>query len=189
MSTRIEFPSAPVYPRRADGCIAGRSRRLSARHKNHDHGPSLAGLGKEHAVTRLYGLARLRGVILMLGLLATVTGLMTLLASAQPQQNLLAQIPLQQQQNGHQQLPPLLDEARVPRPDTPPTLNDKQEKRILHANFEKSKRDAAELATLAKQLREELSKPNVDVLSLEVVNRADKIERLAKKIREETKGY
>ena len=59
----------------------------------------------------------------------------------------------------------------------------------MHANFEKSKSDAAELAALAKALREELNKPNVNVLSLEVINRAEKIEKLAKKIREETKGY
>jgi len=58
-----------------------------------------------------------------------------------------------------------------------------------HANLEMSKSDAAELAALAKGLREELDKPNVDVLSLEVMNRIDKIEKLAKKIREETKGF
>jgi hypothetical protein len=59
----------------------------------------------------------------------------------------------------------------------------------MHANFAKSKTDAAELADLAKGLREELDKPNVNVLSFEVINRAEKIEKLAKKIREETKGF
>jgi hypothetical protein len=68
-------------------------------------------------------------------------------------------------------------------------LSPKQRLYIMRANFEKSKSDAAELAALAKALREELNKPNVNVLSLQVVNRAERIEKLAKKIREETKGY
>ena len=59
----------------------------------------------------------------------------------------------------------------------------------MNANFEKAKNDAAELAAMAKELRETLSKPNVDVLSFEVVSRAEKISKLAKKIREETKAY
>jgi hypothetical protein len=68
-------------------------------------------------------------------------------------------------------------------------LSPKQRLYIMRANFEKSKSDAAELAALAKALREELNKPNVNVLSLQVVNLAERIEKLAKKIREETKGY
>ena len=68
-------------------------------------------------------------------------------------------------------------------------LSPKQKRLIVRANLEMSKCDAAELAALAKGLREELDKPNVNVLSLEVMNRIDKIEKLAKKIREETKGF
>jgi len=52
-----------------------------------------------------------------------------------------------------------------------------------------SKNDAAELAALAKGLREVLDKPNTNIHSLEVNNRIDKIQKLAKKIREETTGY
>jgi hypothetical protein len=59
----------------------------------------------------------------------------------------------------------------------------------MRAKLEMSKNDAAELATLAKGLREVLDKPNVNVLSREVVDRAEKIEKLAKKIREETQGF
>ena len=70
-----------------------------------------------------------------------------------------------------------------------PSLSPKQKQSIVRANFEKSKSDAAELAALAKELCKELDKPNVDVLSLEVVNRVEKIEKLAKKIRDETKGF
>jgi hypothetical protein len=73
--------------------------------------------------------------------------------------------------------------------DETPSLSDKQKVSIMRANFEKSKSDAAELAALAKGLREELDKPNVSVLSLGVISRAEKIEKLAKKIRDETKGF
>lgn len=59
----------------------------------------------------------------------------------------------------------------------------------MQANFLKSKNDAAELAALAKDLCKELEKPNADVLSLGIVTRMEKIEKLAKKIREETKGF
>jgi hypothetical protein len=81
------------------------------------------------------------------------------------------------------------DDMRSLRTDTSQPISDKQKQRIVHANFEKSKSDAAALAAMAKELREELDKSNGSVLSLEVINRAEKIEKLAKKIREETKGY
>jgi len=72
--------------------------------------------------------------------------------------------------------------------ETPP-MSAKQKQSIMHANFTRSKIDAAELAALAKELREQLNKPGVDVASLEIVGRAEKIEKLAKRIREETKGF
>jgi hypothetical protein len=59
----------------------------------------------------------------------------------------------------------------------------------LKANFEKTKTDAAEMATLAKELRTALDKPNADAYSPQVVNLADRIEKLAKKIRGEMQGY
>jgi acyl-CoA reductase-like NAD-dependent aldehyde dehydrogenase len=68
-------------------------------------------------------------------------------------------------------------------------LSPQQRARIVRANFQTSKHDAAELATLAKELREELNKPNAKAASLEVLNRVEKIQKLAKKIREETKGF
>jgi len=59
----------------------------------------------------------------------------------------------------------------------------------MQERFEKSKIDAAEMANLAKNLRTELNKPNADALSPEVVNLADRIEKLAKKIRKETREF
>ena len=65
----------------------------------------------------------------------------------------------------------------------------KQRKDILKANFERMKLDADELAALAKSLQEDLSKSNVNVMSLQVVGKAEKIEKLAKHIKELAKGY
>ena len=68
-------------------------------------------------------------------------------------------------------------------------LSPQQRRLIMRARFETSKNDAAELATLAKELREVLDKPNTSALSLEVINRSEKIQKLARKIRDETVGY
>ena len=71
----------------------------------------------------------------------------------------------------------------------PPALTRKQKKELLKQNFEKMKRDADELATLAKALQEELAKSNENVLSFQVVTRAEKIEKLAKRIKSTARGY
>jgi cellobiose phosphorylase len=60
---------------------------------------------------------------------------------------------------------------------------------LLKDNFEKMKRDADELADLAKSLQEDLNKSNENVFSLGVVDKADKIEKLAKKIKGTARGY
>jgi hypothetical protein len=89
---------------------------------------------------------------------------------------------------GHKGISGITDDS-LTRTDNTPQLSAKQKQYILHANFEKSKSDAAELATLAKELREELKKPNANGLSLEALARIDKIQKLAKRIRDETKGF
>ncbi len=48
---------------------------------------------------------------------------------------------------------------------------------------------ADELAALVKSLQEELGRSNENVLSLKIVSQADKIEKLAKRIKEAAKGY
>jgi hypothetical protein len=70
-----------------------------------------------------------------------------------------------------------------------PALTRKQKKALLKQNFEKMKRDADELATLAKALQEELAKSNENVLSFQVVTKAEKIEKLAKRIKSTARGY
>ena len=70
-----------------------------------------------------------------------------------------------------------------------PPLSQKQKKDLLKDHFEKMKRDADELADLAKSLQEDLNKSNENVFSLGVVDKADKIEKLAKRIKGTARGY
>ena len=132
---------------------------------------------------------KLRGIIL--GLLLTFACLMPAAVHAQPQTTIPGPpSPVTLLDKDSRISAPLLDDdGRITSGDNPPPLTNKQKKSIMRSNFEKSKRDAAELAALASQLREELDKPNVDTLSLEGMNRIEKIEKLAKKIRDEMKGY
>ena len=51
------------------------------------------------------------------------------------------------------------------------------------------KQHAHDLAELAKSLQTEIDKSNENVLSLEIVKKAEQAEKLAKKIKNEAKGY
>ena len=121
-----------------------------------------------------------RGVPLSLGLLSALACFTPAPAAAQ------SSVPASQAQSGSHRKPFPADDARN---DIPASMTAMQKQSLMRANFEKSKSDAEEMAALAKGLREVLDKPNVNVLSVEVINRAEKIEKLAKKIREETKGF
>jgi len=85
-------------------------------------------------------------------------------------------------QPGAQDLPPLEQEAG-------PQISPKQRRELQKSNFEKTKHDADDLAALAKALQEELNKSNQHILSLQIVEKAEKIEKLAKKIKDEAKGF
>jgi hypothetical protein len=78
---------------------------------------------------------------------------------------------------------------RYPTPDeAPPPFSAKQKRSILKSNFEKMRHDVNELADLTKQLQGDLDKSNENVLSLAVMDKADKIEKLAKKIKASAHG-
>jgi hypothetical protein len=72
--------------------------------------------------------------------------------------------------------------------DTKSPLTPKQQRDLMKSNFEKMKRDADELADLAKSLQQDLDKSSQNVLSLKVLDRAEKIEKLARRIKTEAKG-
>ncbi|MFB3921926.1 MAG: hypothetical protein ACE145_09400 [Terriglobia bacterium] len=67
-------------------------------------------------------------------------------------------------------------------------ISHKQRREIIKENFEKMKRDAEELSSLAKALQEDLDKSSENVLSLQIVEKAEKIEKLAKRIKGTAKG-
>jgi hypothetical protein len=73
--------------------------------------------------------------------------------------------------------------------ESSPPLSGKQKRDLLKSNFEKMKRDAGELATLAKALQDELNKSNENILSLDIVEKADKIEKLARRIKGTARGF
>ncbi len=87
--------------------------------------------------------------------------------------------------------PSTLPHTQEPIPiEEPPSGPSPQKQReiLVKSKFEQMKRDADQLATLAKSLQEDLKKTNENVLSLKIVNKAGKIEKLAKKIKETAKG-
>jgi hypothetical protein len=80
--------------------------------------------------------------------------------------------------------------AQVNMPEVHPlSMTDKQKHNLLKENFKNMKRDAGDLFNLAKALQDELNNSNENVLSLDVVDKAEKIEKLAKKIKGTARGY
>ncbi len=65
----------------------------------------------------------------------------------------------------------------------------KKNRALAQANFEQAKHDAMQLSGLAQALQLELSQSNGNVLSLDVIDKAAKIEKLAKKIKGTAKGF
>jgi hypothetical protein len=70
-----------------------------------------------------------------------------------------------------------------------PSLTPRQKQDLLKSNFEKMKKDTDVLLDLAKSLQKDLDGSNQNVLSLKVLDKADKIEKLAKKIKNSARGY
>ena len=80
--------------------------------------------------------------------------------------------------------------GNLAQPDVnPPPLTPKQQRDLLKSSYEKMKQQADELADLAKSLQDQLNKSNQNILSLQVVDTADKIEKLAKKIKDNARGH
>ena len=63
-----------------------------------------------------------------------------------------------------------------------PTLQTTLTRRMLQASYEQLKKDVDRLMELATELQKEGTKANEDVLSIEVVKKAEEVEKLAKKI-------
>ncbi len=87
----------------------------------------------------------------------------------------------QDNSNHRQDIPP-------PSANPPGPLSRKQKKDLLKSNIEKMKRDAEELAALTKSLQGDIAASNENVMSLKIVETAEKIEKLARKIKITARG-
>ncbi len=76
-------------------------------------------------------------------------------------------------------------------PDNSPTFPKRtrdQKKALMDLNFKKLKDHAKALAELSKSLQDDIEKSSENVLSLEIVRKAEQAEKLAKQIKDEAKG-
>jgi hypothetical protein len=85
--------------------------------------------------------------------------------------------------------PPVLNPSVSPTISTGPPLNRKQKDALVMDNFKKTKDDVARLSNLVRSLQQAINRSNANILSVSIVKQAGKIEKLARKIKAETKGY
>lgn len=92
-------------------------------------------------------------------------------------------------------LPNAMGQPSVPNPSVIPSvnigpqLNRKQKNALVSDNFKRTKADVARLSKLVRSLQQAIDKSNPNVLSLSIIRQASKVEKLAKRIRNEAKGY
>ena len=108
--------------------------------------------------------------------------------SAQPLQIERFRDVLEAQDSDHKALP-LEDDSHVHSDDVPPWAREKQRKALLRANLATAKKDSEELAELAEQVRGIVDKANIPAIPQECLMKLDRIDRLARKIREELRAY
>lgn len=104
----------------------------------------------------------------------------------------------QTQPNGMPQSTPILRSLEGRQPNQPVTvemppintpLTIKQKDAIVKSNFKTTQHDVDKLSKLVQMLETEMKKSNPNVLSVSIVRQANKIEKLAKKIKDEAKAY
>lgn len=92
-----------------------------------------------------------------------------------------------------QQQPPLPPPLNVPQPDdsgpnVPSRLQKEMEKKANEQRQAELKRDTEKLLKLSTELKEYVEKSNENVLSLDVIKKADEIEKLAHSVKTKMKG-
>ncbi|MDE3181641.1 MAG: hypothetical protein KGM47_18500 [Acidobacteriota bacterium] len=68
-------------------------------------------------------------------------------------------------------------------------LSRRQKDALVKANLKATQHDVDKLSKLVQALDQEMKKASPDILSVSIVEQANKIEKLAKKIKNETKSY
>ena len=86
--------------------------------------------------------------------------------------------------------PPTIEGGRPSDQQSPLTrrMQAKQAERRNEARQEQLVRDTARLFDLAQELKDQVGKTNPNILSVDVVKKADEIEKLAKSVREKMKA-
>ena len=83
---------------------------------------------------------------------------------------------------GRQPFPPFPEISNLP------TLEQRLHRRRLKASYEQVVKEVEQLFELSAALKEEVSKANEDVMSVAGIQKAEQIEKLAKKIRNHMKN-
>jgi hypothetical protein len=111
----------------------------------------------------------------------TIEFIFLLLALCAPQQ-----LPSQQQPN-----PPRLDvpQTEEPGPAVPSQMQKDMEKRANQQRQAELKRDTERLLKLSTELKEYVDKSNENILSLDVMKKAEEIEKLAHSVKTRMRGY
>ena len=71
-------------------------------------------------------------------------------------------------------------------PNNKSKITQKQQDDIIKENLKKAKKDAEKLSALADSLKKEIQSSNPNVMSIDIVSKTNQIEKLAKKIKEES---
>lgn len=79
--------------------------------------------------------------------------------------------------------------GQSPDHDTVAKMQKEQQKQINKARHEALKKDTNKLLELATELKLYVDKSNENMLSLDVMRKAEQIEKLAHNVREKMKGY
>lgn len=99
--------------------------------------------------------------------------------------------PLAAQGQGGSAAPGVQTPDPFPYPGPPkmdlPKRTEKQKEALLKYNYKKMKKHADQLAGLAQTLQKKIDETNANVMSLEVIEKAEAIEKLARKIKNEAK--
>jgi hypothetical protein len=72
--------------------------------------------------------------------------------------------------------------------DIPPAIADEQARSRNSERQKKLEEDTDRLLSLARELKEQVGKTNKNIMSVDVIKKADEIEKLAKSVKERMKG-
>ena len=79
--------------------------------------------------------------------------------------------------------------AVVAEPPQPPAPSSERQREIYKERYAKLKQETDQLVKLANELKSSVDKANQNTLSLDVIKKAEQIEKLARSVREKMRSY